>query len=213
MEFKTDIEIAQSTPMKHITEIARVAGVEDKYLELYGSHKAKVDYRLLRETPEHSGKLILSLVLCVAWIAMSVQAGTYQLDIWIVLLQLLAGLMTTFGGRRTEAGRHLLAEVLGFRLYLQTIPRVQLQHIRRQNPEYFHSLAPYAMALGCDQTFIRRFGRDLQPPCPYIVGVPQKPMTAAEWHKIFRRIARSMEARMRQMPVEKVAGFFRSLTR
>ena len=59
MEFKTDIEIAQSTPMKPITEIAAVAGVDAKYLELYGNYKAKVDYRLLRETPEKNGKLIL----------------------------------------------------------------------------------------------------------------------------------------------------------
>jgi len=59
MEFKTDIEIAQSTPMKHISEIAKVAGVDDKYLELYGSYKAKVDYRLLKETDRPDGKLIL----------------------------------------------------------------------------------------------------------------------------------------------------------
>lgn len=59
MEFKTDIEIAQSTPMKHITEIAKVAGVADKYLELYGNYKAKVDYNLLREENAPDGKLIL----------------------------------------------------------------------------------------------------------------------------------------------------------
>ena len=59
MEFKTDIEIAQSAPMKPITEIAEVAGVDSRYLELYGNYKAKVDYRLLRETPEKNGKLIL----------------------------------------------------------------------------------------------------------------------------------------------------------
>ena len=59
MEFKTDIEIAQSTPMKPITEIAEVAGVDAQYLELYGNYKAKIDYRLLKETPERNGKLIL----------------------------------------------------------------------------------------------------------------------------------------------------------
>ena len=59
MEFKTDIEIAQSCQMKPITEIAKVAGVDEKYLELYGSYKAKVDYRILRETPERNGKLVL----------------------------------------------------------------------------------------------------------------------------------------------------------
>jgi len=59
MEFKTDIEIAQSCQMKPITEIAKVAGVDEKYLELYGNYKAKVDYRILRETPERNGKLVL----------------------------------------------------------------------------------------------------------------------------------------------------------
>jgi len=59
MEFKTDIEIAQSCQMKPITEIAKTAGVDEKYLELYGNYKAKIDYRLLRETPERNGKLVL----------------------------------------------------------------------------------------------------------------------------------------------------------
>ena len=161
----------------------------------------------------HNGKLVLSLILCVVWTVVSIRSETYQLDIWIILLQLLAGLMSTFGGRRTEAGRQLMSEVLGLRLYLQTIPRAQLHHICRQNPDYFYSLAPYALALGCDKAFAKRFGRDLQPPCPYIAGVNQTPMTAAEWNKILRRTARSMESRMRQMPLEKVTGFFRSFTR
>ena len=59
MEFKTDIEIAQSTPMRPITEIAEVAGVDEKYLELYGKYKAKIDYSLLKETDRPDGKLIL----------------------------------------------------------------------------------------------------------------------------------------------------------
>ena len=57
--FKTDIEIAQSTPMQHITEVAKTAGIDPKYLEQYGNYKAKVDYNILKETPERSGKLIL----------------------------------------------------------------------------------------------------------------------------------------------------------
>ena len=55
----TDIEIAQSVEMKPITEIAKVAGVDDKYLEQYGKYKAKVDYSLLKDSPRKDGKLIL----------------------------------------------------------------------------------------------------------------------------------------------------------
>ena len=55
----TDIQIAQACEMKHISQIAEAAGVDEKYLELYGRYKAKVDYALLKETEERSGKLIL----------------------------------------------------------------------------------------------------------------------------------------------------------
>ena len=56
---KTDIEIAQSCSMHPITEIAAIAGVDGKYLELYGNYKAKVDFSLLRENTRQGGKLVL----------------------------------------------------------------------------------------------------------------------------------------------------------
>ena len=57
--FKSDIEIAQATPMQRITEVAKTAGVEEKYLELYGNYKAKIDYSLLDECQQPDGKLVL----------------------------------------------------------------------------------------------------------------------------------------------------------
>ena len=59
MAFLTDIEIAQNATLRPITEIAEAAGVDDKYLELYGKHKAKVNYSLLNESDRENGKLIL----------------------------------------------------------------------------------------------------------------------------------------------------------
>ena len=56
---KTDIEIAQSSTMQHIRDIAKVANVEEKYLEQYGNYKAKVDYNLLKEHTGPDGKLIM----------------------------------------------------------------------------------------------------------------------------------------------------------
>ena len=55
----TDIEIAQSTQIKPIQEIAETAGVPEEYLECYGRYKAKVDYKLLNEVQAEDGKLIL----------------------------------------------------------------------------------------------------------------------------------------------------------
>ena len=60
MEFKTDIQIAQESVMKNISEIAEKAGIDDKYIEQYGKYKAKIDYNLLKEkSNDPDGKLIL----------------------------------------------------------------------------------------------------------------------------------------------------------
>ena len=57
--YKSDIEIAQSIPLRPITEIAQRAGIPEEYLEQYGRYKAKVDLKLLNEAKKAPGKLIL----------------------------------------------------------------------------------------------------------------------------------------------------------
>ena len=60
MEFKTDIQIAQETEMRNIQEIAASAGLDSRYIELYGNYKAKVEYNLLNDKKdEKDGKVIL----------------------------------------------------------------------------------------------------------------------------------------------------------
>ncbi|WP_130871088.1 formate--tetrahydrofolate ligase [Intestinimonas massiliensis (ex Afouda et al. 2020)] len=60
MEVKSDIEIAQACQMKHIRDIAAVAGVDEDYLEYYGKYKAKIDLKLLADRADKpDGKLIL----------------------------------------------------------------------------------------------------------------------------------------------------------
>ncbi|MBE7046896.1 MAG: formate--tetrahydrofolate ligase [Ruminococcaceae bacterium] len=56
---KTDIEIAQSVQMERITDIAKRAGIDEKYIEQYGNYKAKIDLSLLNETSNKDGKLVL----------------------------------------------------------------------------------------------------------------------------------------------------------
>ena len=59
MGYKSDIEIAQECQMLPITEIASKAGIDDEYLEQYGKYKAKIDYKLLKDSDRKDGKLIL----------------------------------------------------------------------------------------------------------------------------------------------------------
>ncbi len=60
MAYLSDIEIAQQCQMKHITEIAKKADVDEKYIEQYGNYKAKIDLSLLNDSKDKKdGKLIL----------------------------------------------------------------------------------------------------------------------------------------------------------
>ncbi len=59
MAYLSDIEIAQACEMEHISEIAKRAHVDEKYVEQYGKYKAKIDLSLLNESKKDDGKLIL----------------------------------------------------------------------------------------------------------------------------------------------------------
>lgn len=63
MSFKSDIEIAQSTKLKDIREIAAKVGFSEDDIELYGKYKAKVDYNLLKNNSGKKAKLILTTAI------------------------------------------------------------------------------------------------------------------------------------------------------
>ncbi len=55
----SDIQIAQSIPLKFITDIASGLGVDESHLELYGKYKAKLPLHLIDEERVKKSKLIL----------------------------------------------------------------------------------------------------------------------------------------------------------
>ena len=59
MRYKTDIEIAQETVMRPVSEIAELCGIPEEYVEQYGKYKAKIDPAYMRHTQKKDGKLIL----------------------------------------------------------------------------------------------------------------------------------------------------------
>ena len=57
---KTDIEIAQEAHGLNILEIAKAEGIDEKYIEQYGTNKAQINYTLLKDMADKpNGKLIL----------------------------------------------------------------------------------------------------------------------------------------------------------
>ena len=60
MSYKSDLEIAQSSKLKHIKEIAKSVGIDEGDLEMYGNFKAKLPLHLIHE--DHVAKSNLVLV-------------------------------------------------------------------------------------------------------------------------------------------------------
>lgn len=147
---------------------------------------------------------IRALVISGLWIVLGFWSGEPNVAVSVVLSQLLAGLMAAYGGRRSELGKLTIAQILGLRRYLKTAPRGELQRLCRGNPEYFHAMIPYAMALGVDKAFARRFGASRLPRCPYLTTGMDGHMTAAEWCQLMRRAVESMDARQKQLAWERL---------
>ena len=159
------------------------------------------------------GKLYIALFLSVCWLTLTLFAGTASLDLWVLLGQFLAGLMVTFGGRRTESGYQYMSEVMGLLRYLRSVPRAQVVHITQQNPDYFHDMAPYALALGVDKAFASRFGRMLIPECPYLGVATKGRLTAAQWSDVMHQIVRVMNAQQARLKTDSVMSVLRSFIR
>lgn len=155
------------------------------HIQLWATHLFTADRR----------PLWLALGLCALWLGLSAAAGLFSTGIAMVIWQLLIGILVALGGRRTLAGRQAMGETIGLRRYLKTVPRDQLQQICQSNPDYFHQMMPYAMALGIDKRFAKQFGKLPIGQCPYIFTGVDSTMRATQWRELMRRVHSGMNTR------------------
>lgn len=170
------------------------------YMQKWAYHLFAMDRRPIRN----------ALILCLIWLLLGLLAGQFGIALLGCASQLLAGLMTAFGGRRTPAGKQIMAQVLGLHRHLRRLSKSELQRISESNPEYFHSVAPYALALGTDKALARHMGRLLLPGSTYLTTGMNEQLTATEWCRLMRKAADRMEARVRSLPMERVTEIIRS---
>lgn len=156
-------------------------------------------------------KLWIALALCGLWLLLGALGGQFNAGLSMVAAQLFAGLLVAIGGRRTPEGRLLMGEVLGLRRYLRSVPADQLRQICQNNPEYFHQMAPYALALGVDKAFAKRFGKLQMGSCPYIFTGADSTLRATQWCSLMRRVLKGMNTRPEQSRLEKLIAIIQSL--
>lgn len=164
--------------------------------------QAPISELFLRKTH----KTLLGLIFTIVWLIFALIAGQFNLGLTLVLVQWIAGFMAFYGGRRTEQGKTKLSQIMGLRLYLLTVSRDELYRISETDPEYFHKLAPYALALGVGKQFANRFGKALYPDCPYMLLRSEKIGSAAKWNELMEHALRDMNRRSRLLILERGIG-------
>ena len=161
----------------------------------------------------HKEALKTAIYFTIPWIVLSAMGSNLLVGILVPLWQLLSGFLATFGGRRTEEGYLVAKQTLGLRKYLKSLKPKDLERIMEFDPDYFHELAPYAMALGVDKSFALAFGRQGISACPYLTTGMDGHRPAIEWSNLMNEVVASMDRRKEQMTMEKVQKLIATIRR
>lgn len=180
-----------------------LGGISGWYLQLIGAGILLRDRRLLNS----------SLTIGCIWLLLGLVSGAAEVGLLMVAGLCLMGLLLAWGGRRTHLGRLTQMQTVGFARYLRTVNKGQLAHICTSDPDYFFRLAPYALALGLETSFAKRFGGLRLDRCPYLTTGMDGHMTALQWSALMRRAVDSMNDRANRLPLEKTIRLIRNITR
>ena len=136
--------------------------------------------------------LLAAVVLGILWIWFGSLCDTLGRVIFMVLFQFLSGVFCAYGGKRSEMGQRVLSQILGLRRHMTGADAFDMQVLLQKNPNYFYELAPYALAMGIDRQFARRFDSKTQlPECGWLKNAPR--MTPPQCAARLRRIANAMD--------------------
>lgn len=149
--------------------------------------------------------MYLALLCGAGWLGLGVLADRPLQTLFMVVTQLLCGIAIAYGGRRSELGKRSLSQIRGLRHYMVRANTFELQQRLQQNHNFYYELAPYALVLGVDKRFARRFGKTALPDSGCLLGI-QPPETAREWAALLRHMAQILNRRQSRLLLEQLTG-------
>ena len=142
----------------------------------------------------------------LAWIGLGALAGELHQVLPMVCFQFLAGIAAAYGGKRSELGLRYLREIRSLRRHMVADSTFELQQFLQKNPNYYYELAPYALAMGVDRRFARRFGRMGLPEENCLQWGAAREMTASQYAARLRKAADLLNQRQRRLAYEQFKG-------
>ena len=141
---------------------------------------------------------------CMAvWITLGVCSDEVLLSFLMILLQFAISIGGVCGGKRTFLGHQIMEEIWSLRRHMRFGTDQDMTQLLRVNPNYFHDLAPYALALGLDRRFAHRFNRLKLQECNYLIIGSRRHMSATEWAKVLRSVVDILDAKAKRLPLER----------
>ncbi len=151
-------------------------------------------------------RLLIGIGCGVLWFGLSLLADEWNTAIFVIPAQFLGGLMAAYGGRRTETGKQDMADLLGLRHHLKSMGSEDARQLIAINPDYYYTLAPYALALGVDRAFARQMGKSRLTECTYLTTGMDGHLTAREWNQLLRDTVDAMDLMHKRLPIDRLLG-------
>lgn len=149
--------------------------------------------------------LKLSALSSILLMTAGILCGCWGYALCALVWNLLAGIMTFYGGRRTDNGNRICTEILGLRRYMRKASKKELRRILAANRNYYFELAPYALVFGLDKQFATKFGNARLPACTWLVtGIDNR--TAPDWYLQLREVYTAMHRDRKPTLSERIFG-------
>ncbi len=141
-----------------------------------------------------------------AWLLLGILTGEAGAAALAVAFQLLCGIGAALGGQRSERGRRCMAELRSLRRFMVRTQGSELQRMLQVNPNYFYELAPYALAMGVEKQFARRFGRMTLPEQSFLTTEPARDLTPLQLMGLLGQAIDTLNALQKRLPYERLRG-------
>lgn len=136
--------------------------------------------------------LLVALACGAVWILLGSVLDGMGRAIAMVVFQFIAGIFSAYGGKRSQLGQRVLTQLLGLRHHMLTAGNFEMQQLQQKNPNYFYEMAPYALAMGIDRQFARRFeAKKPLPECGWLKDAPR--MSAQQCAAKMRQIVEVLD--------------------
>ena len=146
----------------------------------------------------------LGIGCSAVWLGLGVVMNNLSLAAAMVAYEALTGIAAAVGGRRSEQGQQYVAQIRGLRSHLTRASVFDMQQCLERNPAYFFEMMPYALALGVERPFARRFGKVTVAECSYLDAPVRGELTPTQWASLLRQVADRLNRRQRKLRFEQL---------